>query len=54
MLRYSATTVDVTPRIGVPLAGYVARGSSTATGVHDRLTASLLWLSGGDDGPAAC
>jgi Neutral/alkaline non-lysosomal ceramidase, N-terminal len=45
MLRYSATTVDVTPRVGVPLAGYVAREGRPATGVHDRLTASLLWLS---------
>jgi hypothetical protein len=61
MLRYSATTVDVTPRTGVPLAGYVARGDSPATGIHDRLTASLLWLSSGDagdgtagGGPAVC
>ncbi len=42
-LEYAATTVDVTPALG-PLAGYLARGSARATGVHDRLTASLLWL----------
>lgn len=50
--RYSATTVDVTPALG-PLAGYLARGSARATGVHDRLTASLLWLAGAD-GSAVC
>ncbi|HVV19711.1 MAG TPA: hypothetical protein VHF06_09765, partial [Pseudonocardiaceae bacterium] len=47
-MRYSATTVDVTPPIGAPLGGYAARGDHRATGVHDRLTASLLWLSGPD------
>jgi hypothetical protein len=52
MLRYSATTVDVTPRVGVALAGYVAREGRPATGVHDRLTASLLWLAGDQDAPA--
>lgn len=54
-LRYAATTVDVTPPAPVPLAGYAARGDRPATGVHDRLTASLLWLAGAADGsPAAC
>lgn len=48
MIRYSATTVDVTPPAPVPLAGYVARGDEPSTGVHDRLTASLLWLSAAD------
>lgn len=45
-LKYAATTVDVTPPTMVPLAGYVARQEVPATGTHDRLTASLLWLSG--------
>lgn len=44
-LRYAATTVDVTPPLGRPMAGYVAR-DGVATWVHDRLTASLLWLGG--------
>lgn len=49
-MRYAATTVDVTPAAG-PMAGYAARTGS-AVGVHDRLTASLLWLS--TDGAAVC
>jgi hypothetical protein len=44
-LRYAATTVDVTPPVGQPMAGYVAR-EGVSTGVHDRLTASLLLLGG--------
>jgi hypothetical protein len=52
-LRYSATTVDVTPQVGQPMAGYAARGTQPATEVHDRLTASLLWLST-DAGGAVC
>ncbi|HEX5400721.1 MAG TPA: hypothetical protein VFX16_00310 [Pseudonocardiaceae bacterium] len=52
-LRYSATTVDVTPPVGGPMAGYVARGTEPAVDVHDRLTASLLWLST-EDGPSTC
>lgn len=42
-LRYAATTVDVTPAAGHPMAGYGAR-KGVCTGVHDRLTASLVWL----------
>jgi hypothetical protein len=54
-LRYAATTVDVTPPTPGPLAGYAARGDRPATGIHDRLTASLLWLSGADEqSPAVC
>jgi hypothetical protein len=52
-LRYSATTVDLTPPVGQPMAGYVARGGQPADGVHDRLTASLLWLST-EAGPSTC
>ena len=48
-LRYAATTVDVTPPTKVPLGGYAARGPEPALGTHDRLTASLLWLSGERD-----
>ena len=54
-LRYAATTVDVTPPTKVPLAGYAAREPLPATGTHDRLTASLLWLSGmTDDSSSVC
>lgn len=42
-LRYAATTVDVTPAIGAPMAGYVAR-QGVCTDVLHRLTASLLLL----------
>ena len=45
-MRYAATTVDGTPPTTVPRAGYVARKPVPATGTHDRLTASLLWLAG--------
>jgi hypothetical protein len=54
-LRYAATTVDVTPPTKVPLGGYAARGQQSAAGVHDRLTAGLLWLSGErDDSASVC
>lgn len=53
-LRYAATTVDVTPPTPVPLAGYAARAPRPATGTHDRLTASLLWLSGVVDESSVC
>ncbi|HEX4722941.1 MAG TPA: hypothetical protein VH333_10535 [Pseudonocardiaceae bacterium] len=53
-LRYAATTVDVTPPTNVPLAGYTARDAVPATGTHDRLTASLLWLSGANDDSSVC
>jgi len=54
-LRYAATTVDVTPPTTVPLAGYVARKPVPATGTHDRLTASLLWLAGPrEDSSSVC
>jgi hypothetical protein len=41
----AAVTVDVTPPLGRPLAGYLARGDASATGAHDPLEASLLWLA---------
>ncbi|HEY1574445.1 MAG TPA: hypothetical protein VGG05_24125 [Pseudonocardiaceae bacterium] len=44
-LLCAAGVVDVTPPLG-PMAGYGARGDVPATGVHDRLTASLLRLGG--------
>lgn len=53
-LRYAATTVDVTPPTLVPLAGYGARAQVPATGTHDRLTASLLWLSGATSDASVC
>ena len=51
-LRFAGTRVDLTPQPGSPLAGYGARGDAVATGVHDRLEATLLSLrdvrSGGE------
>jgi hypothetical protein len=47
--------VDVTPPTKVPLVGYAAREPRPATGTHDRLTASLLWLSGtADESSSVC
>ncbi|HEY4021840.1 MAG TPA: hypothetical protein VGM75_24360 [Pseudonocardiaceae bacterium] len=53
-LWYAATTVDVTPRVPVALGGYLARGNAPATGIHDRLTASLLLLSDEPGQRAVC
>lgn len=47
-LSAAATTVDVTPPAGTPLAGYGARGDAVSTGCHDPLEAGLFWLH--DDG----
>ncbi|MCU1615758.1 MAG: hypothetical protein JWO98_3298 [Frankiales bacterium] len=43
-LSATATTVDVTPPAGTPLAGYGARGDAVSTGCHDPLEAALFWL----------
>jgi len=40
----AVAVVDVTPCVGLPMAGYGARGDAVSTGVLDPLTASVLWL----------
>lgn len=44
-LRVGIADVDITPRVGTPLAGYSGRGPST--GIHDRLRATAVVF---DDG----
>ena len=36
-LRVAAATVDLTPRAGLPLGGYLLREGKTAIGAHDPL-----------------
>ncbi|MEU5691933.1 hypothetical protein [Actinosynnema sp. NPDC020468] len=48
-LLFAGARADVTPPPGFPLAGYVARGDSGATGSHDALEVSALWLSTAED-----
>ena len=43
-LMVAATTVDVTPPAGLPLGGYVLREGAVASGTHDPLLASLVWV----------
>lgn len=40
---------DMTPPVGVPLAGYGKRNGKSSTGVHDRLFARALVLNDGQD-----
>jgi len=40
---------DMTPPVGVPLAGYGARNGKASTGVHDKLYARALVVSDGED-----
>jgi hypothetical protein len=47
-LLLSAQDVRITPGPGHPLGGYLAR-DGVATGTHDELEASLIWLSTEDD-----
>lgn len=54
MVRYAATSVDVTPPERLPLAGYLARGQEPAHGVHDPLTASLLLLADDSGSNTVC
>jgi len=43
-LQVAAATVDLTPPAGSPLGGYLLREGKTATGAHDPLEGSLVWL----------
>lgn len=43
-LGFAATTTDVTPAAGLPMAGYIARGDAVAVGKHDALEVTVLWL----------
>ena len=45
-LRVGIADVDITPRVGTPLAGYSSRAGQS-TGVHDRLRATAVVF---DDG----
>lgn len=50
-LRVAAATVDLTPSPGLPLGGYLLRQGKVASGTHDPLQASLVWMRdrhGGD------
>ena len=49
-LRVAAATVDLTPRAGLPLGGYLLREGKTAIGAHDPLEASLVWLRDANGG----
>src|SRR5205823_1560731 len=43
-LQVADATVDLTPPAGSPLGGYLLREGKTATGAHDPLEGSLVWL----------
>ncbi|TMB51397.1 MAG: hypothetical protein E6J50_03765 [Chloroflexi bacterium] len=43
-LQVAAATVGLTPPAGKPLGGYLLREGKTATGAHDPLEGSLIWL----------
>ncbi len=43
-----AARVDITPRLGTPLAGYMARWGRGAIEVHDNLWARAVYLSDGE------
>lgn len=43
-LAAAATEVDITPPAGHAMGGYIGR-AGVATGVHDRLCATLVWLT---------
>jgi hypothetical protein len=43
-LRVAAATVDLTPPPGLPLGGYLLRQGKVASGTHDPLEASLVWV----------
>ena len=49
-LQVAAVTVDLTPPAGLPLGGYLLREGKTATGAHDPLEGSLVWLRGSQGG----
>jgi hypothetical protein len=51
-LMVAAATVDLTPPAGLPMAGYVLRAGGVASGTHDALLGSLVWVRGrgGGDG----
>jgi len=49
-LRVAAATVDLTPRAGLLLGGYLLREGKTSIGAHDPLEASLVWLRNADGG----
>ena len=43
-LQAAATTVDLTPAAGLPMGGYLLREGAVATGAHDPLEGSIVWL----------
>ena len=43
-LEVAAASVDLTPPAGLPLGGYMLRRGQVASGAHDPLVGSLLWL----------
>jgi hypothetical protein len=47
-LIIGAVEIDITPPIGVPMAGYAARKGNSA-GIHDPLMAQALYLQNGSD-----
>jgi len=49
-LRVAAASVDLSPEAGLPLGGYLLRQGKTATGTHDPLEATLVWLRDSDGG----
>jgi predicted neutral ceramidase superfamily lipid hydrolase len=42
-----ASEIDITPPAGLPMDGYLARGSATSQGTHDPLRAQVLALDNG-------
>src|SRR5258708_3685124 len=47
VFRIGVTEVDITPPVGLPMDGYMAR-AGVSTGVHDPLLAQVLVLEDGD------
>ena len=43
-LLAAGATIDLTPPAGLPMGGYILREGGLATGAHDPLEGSLLWL----------
>ena len=47
-LSVGVARADITPPVGVPLAGYGARKGAPLTGIHDRLYARIIAIRSGD------